>query len=160
MRWAWARSPLEGQQHWQEQVTQLQKQLEFSTVMCQTLLHDQQSLSCLLQSLLSTPYSVIPSNVGSPQVHMVMHQLNQCYTQLAWQQNNAQRLKQLLNDLLLQQQQQQQQSQPAQRAPPRLPRHLRPALPHPARRCGPARTGRLLPVSPSLRVGVQPLVRP
>ncbi|KAJ8335928.1 hypothetical protein SKAU_G00392700 [Synaphobranchus kaupii] len=121
MRWAWARSPLEGQQHWQEQVTQLQKQLDFSSTMCQTLLHDQQSLSCLLQSLLSTPYSVVPSNVGSPQVHLVMHQLNQCYSQLAWQQNNVQRLKHLLNDLLLQQQQQQQQ-QPER--PPRLPRRL------------------------------------
>ncbi|KAJ8281258.1 hypothetical protein GJAV_G00065460 [Gymnothorax javanicus] len=108
VRRAWERPPVDAQQHWQEQVAQLQRQLEFSTGMCQTLLQDQQSLSCLLQSLLSTPYSVIPSNVGSPQVHLVMHQLNQCYTQLAWQQNNVQRLKQLLNDLL------QQQSHPAQ----------------------------------------------
>ncbi|KAG9335981.1 hypothetical protein JZ751_003380 [Albula glossodonta] len=107
VRWAWQRSSQDDRQHWQEQVAQLQKQLEFSTNMCQTLLQDQQSLSCLLQSLLSTPYSVIPSNVGSPQVHLVMHQLNQCYTQLAWQQNNVQRLKQLLNDLLRQQQQSQ-----------------------------------------------------
>ncbi|XP_061100859.1 pericentriolar material 1 protein isoform X1 [Conger conger] len=118
MHWAWARSPPEVQQHWQDQVTQLHKQLQFSTSMCQTLLHDQQSLSCLLQSLLSTPYSVIPSNVGSPQVHLVMHQLNQCYTQLAWQQNNVQRLKQLLNELLLQQQQAQPGQQSARPASP------------------------------------------
>ncbi|XP_036372444.1 pericentriolar material 1 protein-like [Megalops cyprinoides] len=98
------RPSLEGTRRWQEQVNQLQAQLEFSTNMCQTLLQDQQSLSCLLQSLLSSPYSLIPNNVGSPQVHLIMHQLNQCYTQLAWQQNNVQRLKQLLNDLLRQQQ--------------------------------------------------------
>ncbi|XP_064191050.1 pericentriolar material 1 protein isoform X3 [Anguilla rostrata] len=161
MRWAWARSPLEGQQHWQEQVTQLQKQLEFSTVMCQTLLHDQQSLSCLLQSLLSTPYSVIPSNVGSPQVHMVMHQLNQCYTQLAWQQNNAQRLKQLLNDLLLQQQQQQQQCQPAQqRGRPASPGTFAPPFPIPPGAVGlPGLAG----FSPSLLpsgLGFSPLFAP
>ncbi|KAG7458667.1 hypothetical protein MATL_G00222940 [Megalops atlanticus] len=106
LRWGSERPPLEGTRHWQEQVNQLQAQLEFSTSMCQTLLQDQQSLSCLLQSLLSSPYSLIPNNVGSPQVHLVMHQLNQCYTQLAWQQNNVQRLKQLLNDLLRQQQSQ------------------------------------------------------
>lgn len=51
----------------------------------------QQTLSCLLQTLLTGPYSVMPSNVASPQVHLIMHQLNQCYTQLTWQQNNVQR---------------------------------------------------------------------
>ena len=50
-----------------------------------------QTLSCLLQTLLTGPYSVMPSNVASPQVHLIMHQLNQCYTQLTWQQNNVQR---------------------------------------------------------------------
>lgn len=50
-----------------------------------------QTLSCLLQTLLTSPYSVMPSSVASPQVHLIMHQLNQCYTQLTWQQNNVQR---------------------------------------------------------------------
>ncbi|XP_053086787.1 pericentriolar material 1 protein isoform X3 [Pangasianodon hypophthalmus] len=93
--------------HWQEQTTQLQRQLDFSTAMCQMLLQDQQTLSCMLQSMLTAPYNVLPNNLGSPQVPLIMHQLNQCYTQLAWQQNNVNRLKQTLNDLLRQQQQQQ-----------------------------------------------------
>lgn len=45
----------------------------------------------MLQTLLTGQYSVLPNNLSSPQVHLVMHQLNQCYTQLAWQQNNVQR---------------------------------------------------------------------
>uniref|UniRef100_A0A3P8UI04 Pericentriolar material 1 n=1 Tax=Cynoglossus semilaevis TaxID=244447 RepID=A0A3P8UI04_CYNSE len=97
---------------WQEQVSQLQRQLDFSTSMCQTLLQDQQNLSYMLQTLLTGHYSMLPNNLSSPQVQLVMHQLNQCYTQLTWQQNNVQRLKQVLNDLIRQQQQQQQQQQP------------------------------------------------
>lgn len=50
-----------------------------------------QTLSYMLQTLLMGQYSVLPNNLSSPQVHLVMHQLNQCYTQLAWQQNNVQR---------------------------------------------------------------------
>ncbi|TKS68424.1 Pericentriolar material 1 protein [Collichthys lucidus] len=103
LRWASELSFSEGSCHWQEQVSQLQRQLDFSTSMCQTLLQDQQTLSYMLQTLLTGQYSMLPNNLGSPQVHLVMHQLNQCYTQLAWQQNNVQRLKQVLNDLLQQQ---------------------------------------------------------
>ncbi|KAJ4944231.1 hypothetical protein JOQ06_012776 [Pogonophryne albipinna] len=100
LRWASELSFAEGSSQWQEQVSQLQRQLDFSTSMCQTLLQDQQTLSYMLQTLLTGQYSVFPNNVSSPQVHLIMHQLNQSYTQLAWQQNNAQRLKQVLNDLL------------------------------------------------------------
>ncbi|XP_051559896.1 pericentriolar material 1 protein-like isoform X5 [Myxocyprinus asiaticus] len=109
LRWAADLSLSEGTApaHWQEQITHLQKQLDFSTTMCQTLLQDQQTLSYMLQTLLTGPCGVIPSNVTSPQVPLIMHQLNQCYTQLAWQQNNVNRLKQALNDLLRQQQQNQ-----------------------------------------------------
>ncbi|KAF0037180.1 hypothetical protein F2P81_010054 [Scophthalmus maximus] len=71
----------------------------------------EQTLSYMLQTLLTGQYSVLPNNMSSPQVHLLMHQLNQCYTQLAWQQTNVQRLKQVLSDLLRQQQQQQQQQQ-------------------------------------------------
>ncbi|XP_078534232.1 pericentriolar material 1 protein isoform X2 [Lissotriton helveticus] len=106
-RWVSELSYVEEKEHWQEQINQLKKQLEFSTNICQTLMQDQQTLSYLLQSLLTSPYSVMPSNVGSPQVHLIMHQLNQCYTQLTWQQNNVQRLKQMLNDLMRQQQEHQ-----------------------------------------------------
>ncbi|XP_034543216.1 pericentriolar material 1 protein isoform X3 [Notolabrus celidotus] len=113
LRWASELSFAEGSSHWQEQVSQLQRQLDFSTSMCQTLLQDQQSLSYMLQTLLTGQYSLLPNNVSSPQVHLVMHQLNQCYTQLTWQQNNVQRIKQVLNDLLRQQQQQQQTSSSA-----------------------------------------------
>ncbi|XP_038568974.1 pericentriolar material 1 protein isoform X3 [Micropterus salmoides] len=107
LRWASELSFTEGSCHWQEQVSQLQRQLDFSTSMCQTLLQDQQTLSYMLQTLLTGQYSVLPNNLSSPQVHLVMHQLNQCYTQLTWQQNNVQRLKQVLNDLIRQQQHQQ-----------------------------------------------------
>ncbi|XP_035985516.1 LOW QUALITY PROTEIN: pericentriolar material 1 protein [Fundulus heteroclitus] len=110
LRWASELSFAEGTCQWQEQINQLQRQLDFSTSMCQTLLQDQQTLSYMLQTLLTGHYGVLPNNVSSPQVHLVMHQLNQCYTQLAWQQNNVQRLKQVLNDLIQQQQQQQQPS--------------------------------------------------
>ncbi|XDV14781.1 hypothetical protein PO909_014973 [Leuciscus waleckii] len=108
LRWAADLSLSEGAApaHWQEQITHLQKQLNFSTTMCQTLLQDQQTLSYMLQALLTGPYGVVPNNVTSPQVPLIMHQLNQCYTQLAWQQNNVNRLKQVLNDLLQQQQSQ------------------------------------------------------
>ncbi|XP_014875710.1 pericentriolar material 1 protein isoform X5 [Poecilia latipinna] len=113
LRWASELSFAEGSIHWQEQINQLQRQLDFSTSMCHTLLQDQQTLSYMLQTLLTGQYSVLPNNVSSPQVHLVMHQLNQCYTQLAWQQSNVQRLKQVLNDLIRQQQQQQQQPSPS-----------------------------------------------
>ncbi|XP_070972191.1 pericentriolar material 1 protein-like isoform X11 [Oncorhynchus clarkii lewisi] len=114
LRWAAELSFKEGSgtgstlasHHWQEQVGTLQRQLDFSTSMCQTLLQDQQMLSYMLQTLLTGPYNALPNNLSSPQVHLVMHQLSQCYTQLAWQQNNAERLKLVLSDLLRQQQQQ------------------------------------------------------
>ncbi|XP_029356962.1 pericentriolar material 1 protein [Echeneis naucrates] len=112
LRWASELSFAEGSNHWQEQVSQLHRQLDFSTSMCQTLLQDQQTLSYMLQTMLTGQYSVLPNNLSSPQVQMVMHQLNQCYTLLAWQQNNVQRLKQVLGDLLWQQQQLQQQQPP------------------------------------------------
>ncbi|XP_043402075.1 pericentriolar material 1 protein isoform X16 [Chelonia mydas] len=108
LKWMSELSYVEEKEQWQEQINQLKKQLEFSVRICQTLMQDQQTLSCLLQTLLTGPYSVMPSNVASPQVHLIMHQLNQCYTQLTWQQNNVQRLKQMLNDLMYQQEQQQQ----------------------------------------------------
>ncbi|XP_019336846.1 pericentriolar material 1 protein isoform X6 [Alligator mississippiensis] len=111
LRWMSELSYVEEKEQWQEQINQLKKQLEFSINICQTLMQDQQTLSCLLQTLLTSPYSVMPSNVASPQVHLIMHQLNQCYTQLTWQQNNVQRLKQMLNDLMRQQEQQQQKPQ-------------------------------------------------
>uniref|UniRef100_A0A3P8RDC1 Pericentriolar material 1 protein C-terminal domain-containing protein n=1 Tax=Astatotilapia calliptera TaxID=8154 RepID=A0A3P8RDC1_ASTCA len=104
LRWASELSFTEGSYHWQEQVSQLQRQLDYSTSMCQTLLQDQQTLSYMLQTLLTGQYSMLPNNLSSPQVQLIMHQLHQCYTQLAWQQNNIQRLKQVLNDLLHQQQ--------------------------------------------------------
>ncbi|NWX20618.1 PCM1 protein, partial [Aegotheles bennettii] len=106
VRWMPELSYVEEKEQWQEQINQLKKQHEFSVSICQTLIQDQQTLSCLLQTLLTGPYSMIPSNVASPQVHLIMHQLNQCYTQLTWQQNNVQRLKQMLNDLMHQQEQQ------------------------------------------------------
>ncbi|XP_037545863.1 pericentriolar material 1 protein isoform X2 [Nematolebias whitei] len=103
--WPFESSFVDSTPHWQEQISQLQRQLDFSTSMCQTLLQDQQTLSYMLQTLLTGQYSVLPNNLSSPQVQLVMHQLNQCYTQLTWQQNNVQRLKQVLNDLIRQQQQ-------------------------------------------------------
>ncbi|XP_043102010.1 pericentriolar material 1 protein isoform X5 [Puntigrus tetrazona] len=108
LRWAADLSLSEGSApaHWQEQITHLQKQLNFSTTMCQTLLQDQQTLSYMLQAVLTGPYGVVSNTVTSPQIPLIMHQLNQCYTQLAWQQNNVNRLKQVLNDLLRQQQSQ------------------------------------------------------
>uniref|UniRef100_K9IPE1 Putative pericentriolar material 1 protein n=1 Tax=Desmodus rotundus TaxID=9430 RepID=K9IPE1_DESRO len=105
LRWVSELSYVEEKEQWQEQINQLKKQLDFSVSICQTLMQDQQALSCLLQTLLTGPYSVMPSNVASPQVHLIMHQLNQCYTQLTWQQNNVQRLKQMLNELMRQQNQ-------------------------------------------------------
>ncbi|XP_048365372.1 pericentriolar material 1 protein isoform X3 [Sphaerodactylus townsendi] len=126
-RWMSELSYVEEKEQWQEQINQLKKQLEFSVNICQTLMQDQQTLSCLLQTLLTGPYSVMPSNVASPQVHLIMHQLNQCYTQLTWQQNNVQRLKQMLNELMCQQEQQQKQERTpkkersSSRAPPPSP---------------------------------------
>ncbi|XP_044616359.2 pericentriolar material 1 protein isoform X22 [Equus asinus] len=105
LRWVSELSYVEEKEQWQEQINQLKKQLDFSVNICQTLMQDQQTLSCLLQTLLTGPYSVMPSNVACPQVHLIMHQLNQCYTQLTWQQNNVQRLKQMLNELMRQQNQ-------------------------------------------------------
>ncbi|KGL79488.1 Pericentriolar material 1 protein, partial [Tinamus guttatus] len=107
LRWVSELSYVEEKEQWQEQINQLKKQLEFSVSICQTLMQDQQTLSCLLQTLLTGPCSMMPSNLASPQVHLIMHQLNQCYTQLTWQQNNVQRLKQMLNDLMRQQEEQQ-----------------------------------------------------
>uniref|UniRef100_A0A665TA28 Pericentriolar material 1 n=1 Tax=Echeneis naucrates TaxID=173247 RepID=A0A665TA28_ECHNA len=69
LRWASELSFAEGSNHWQEQVSQLHRQLDFSTSMCQTVYWTGQ-------------YSVLPNNLSSPQVQMVMHQLNQCYTLL------------------------------------------------------------------------------
>ncbi|NXM32289.1 PCM1 protein, partial [Oxyruncus cristatus] len=106
LRWISELSYVEEKEQWQEQINQLKKQHEFSVSICQTLMQDQQTLSCLLQTLLTGPYSMMPNNVASSQVHLIMHQLNQCYTQLTWQQNNVQRLKQMLNDLMHQQEQQ------------------------------------------------------
>uniref|UniRef100_A0A6I8T1H3 Pericentriolar material 1 n=1 Tax=Xenopus tropicalis TaxID=8364 RepID=A0A6I8T1H3_XENTR len=104
-RWMSELSHVEEKEHWQGQIDQIKKQLDYSTNICQTLMRDQQTLSYLLQSMITSPYSVLPSNVGAPQVQLIMHQLNQCYTQLNWQQSNVLRLKQMLNDLLAQQQQ-------------------------------------------------------
>ncbi|XP_017659601.1 PREDICTED: pericentriolar material 1 protein isoform X20 [Lepidothrix coronata] len=106
LRWISELSYVEEKEQWQEQINQLKKQYEFSVSICQTLMQDQQTLSCLLQTLLTGPYSMMPHNVASSQVHLIMHQLNQCYTQLTWQQNNVQRLKQMLSDLMRQQEQQ------------------------------------------------------
>ncbi|NXM19798.1 PCM1 protein, partial [Ploceus nigricollis] len=105
-RWMSELSYVEEKERWQEQINQLKKQHEFSVSICQTLMQDQQTLSCLLQTLLTGPYSMMPNNVASSQIHLIMHQLNQCYTQLNWQQNNVQRLKQMLSDLMQQQEQQ------------------------------------------------------
>ncbi|KAM6400946.1 pericentriolar material 1 protein isoform 5-T5 [Pluvialis apricaria] len=107
LRWVSELSYVEEKEQWQEQINQLKKQHEFSVSICQTLMQDQQTLSCLLQTLLTGPYSMMPNNAASSQVHLIMHQLNQCYTQLTWQQNNVQRLKQMLNDLMRQQEEQQ-----------------------------------------------------
>ncbi|NWX46917.1 PCM1 protein, partial [Steatornis caripensis] len=112
LRWMSELSYVEEKEQWQEQINQLKKQHEFSVSICQTLMQDQQTLSCLLQTLLTGPYSMMPNNVASSQVHLIMHQLNQCYTQLTWQQNNVQRLKQMLNDLMRQQEEQQCQEKP------------------------------------------------
>ncbi|NXL79546.1 PCM1 protein, partial [Leptocoma aspasia] len=113
-RWMSELSYVEEKEQWQEQINQLKKQHEFSVSICQTLMQDQQTLSCLLQTLLTGPYSMMPNNVASSQIHLIMHQLNQCYTQLTWQQNNVQRLKQMLSDLM-QQQEQQSQEKPSRK---------------------------------------------
>ncbi|NXA29974.1 PCM1 protein, partial [Ibidorhyncha struthersii] len=115
LRWMSELSYVEEKEQWQEQINQLKKQHEFSVSICQTLMQDQQTLSCLLQTLFTGPYSMMPNNVASSQVHLIMHQLNQCYTQLTWQQNNVQRLKQMLNDLMHQQEEQQCQEKPSRK---------------------------------------------
>ncbi|NXQ86376.1 PCM1 protein, partial [Nyctibius grandis] len=115
LRWMSEVSYVEEKEQWQEQINQLKKQHEFSVSICQTLMQDQQTLSCLLQTLLTGPYSMMPNNVASSQVHLIMHQLNQCYTQLTWQQNNIQRLKQMLNDLTRQQEEQQCKEKPSRK---------------------------------------------
>ncbi|XP_030116923.4 pericentriolar material 1 protein isoform X13 [Taeniopygia guttata] len=104
-RWMSEFSYVEEKERWQEQINQLKKQHEFSVSICQTLMQDQQTLSCLLQTLLTGPYNMMPNNLASSQINLIMHQLNQCYTQLNWQQNNVQRLKQMLSDLMQQQEQ-------------------------------------------------------
>ncbi|XP_072192811.1 pericentriolar material 1 protein isoform X19 [Excalfactoria chinensis] len=114
-RWISELSYVEEKEQWQEQINQLKKQLEFSVSICQTLMQDQQTLSCFLQTLLAGPYNMMPNNIASSQVHLIMHQLNQCYTQLSWQQNNVQRLRQMLNDLMHQQEQQQCQEKPSRK---------------------------------------------
>ncbi|NXN96332.1 PCM1 protein, partial [Rhinopomastus cyanomelas] len=106
VRWMSELSYVEEKEQWQEQINQLKKQHEFSVSICQTLMQDQQTLSCLLQTLLTGPCSTMPNIVASSQIHLIMHQLNQCYIQLTWQQNNVQRLKQMLNDFMGQQEQQ------------------------------------------------------
>ncbi|NXJ95626.1 PCM1 protein, partial [Corythaixoides concolor] len=127
LRWMSELSYVEEKEQWQEQINQLKKQHEFSVSICQTLMQDQQTLSCLLQTLLTGPYSMMPNNVASSQVHLIMHQLNQCYTQLTWQQSNVQRLKQMLNDLMRQHEEQQCQEKPSRKerassaAPPPSP---------------------------------------
>ncbi|KFO82713.1 Pericentriolar material 1 protein, partial [Cuculus canorus] len=115
LRWMSELSYVEEKEQWQEQINQLKKQYEFSVSVCQTLMQDQQTLSCLLQTLLTGQYSMMPNNIASSQVHLIMHQLNQCYTQLTWQQNNVQRLKQMLNDLMHQQEEQQCQEKPSRK---------------------------------------------
>uniref|UniRef100_A0A674GR70 Pericentriolar material 1 protein n=1 Tax=Taeniopygia guttata TaxID=59729 RepID=A0A674GR70_TAEGU len=104
-RWMSEFPYVEEKERWQEQINQLKKQHEFSVSICQTLMQDQQTLSCLLQTLLTGPYNMMPNNLASSQINLIMHQLNQCYTQLNWQQNNVQRLKQMLSDLMQQQEQ-------------------------------------------------------
>uniref|UniRef100_A0A8C6X9V4 Pericentriolar material 1 n=1 Tax=Naja naja TaxID=35670 RepID=A0A8C6X9V4_NAJNA len=126
-RWMSELSYVEEKEQWQEQINQLKKHLEFSVSVCQTLMQDQQMLSCLLQTLLTGPYSVMPGNVASPQVHLIMHQLNQCYAQLTWQQNNVQRLKQMLNNLMRQQEKQQART-PKEEKDNRAPPHPSPTM--------------------------------
>ncbi|XP_069712063.1 pericentriolar material 1 protein isoform X3 [Phaenicophaeus curvirostris] len=115
LRWMSELSYVEEKEQWQEQINQLKKQYEFSVSVCQTLMQDQQTLSCLLQTLLTGQCSMMPNNIASSQVHLIMHQLNQCYAQLTWQQNNIQRLKQMLNDLMHQQEEQQCQEKPSRK---------------------------------------------
>ncbi|XP_078459101.1 pericentriolar material 1 protein isoform X5 [Lampetra fluviatilis] len=102
-QWASELSFNEEKQQWQGQMDMLRSQLEFSTSMCQTLLQDQQTLSYLLQSALTGQYSTLPQTVGNPQVHFIMQQLTTCYSQLAVQQSNVQRLQTMLNETMQQQ---------------------------------------------------------
>ena len=44
----------------------------------------------MLQGLLAGQYNALPNNLASPQLPLVMHQLNRGYTQLAWQHNHVQ----------------------------------------------------------------------
>uniref|UniRef100_A0A8C5P7K8 Pericentriolar material 1 n=1 Tax=Leptobrachium leishanense TaxID=445787 RepID=A0A8C5P7K8_9ANUR len=122
LRWMSDLSHVEEKEHWQEQIDNLKKQLDFSMNICQTLMRDQQTLSYMLQSFLANPYNLMPSNVGSSQIQLLTHQLNQCHSQLNWQQNNVLRLRQMLNDVIRQQehlqQDNQQQSDGGNSAPP------------------------------------------
>uniref|UniRef100_S4RUX7 Pericentriolar material 1 protein C-terminal domain-containing protein n=1 Tax=Petromyzon marinus TaxID=7757 RepID=S4RUX7_PETMA len=102
-QWASELSFNEERQQWQGQMDMLRSQLEFSTSMCQTLLQDQQTLSYLLQSALTGQYSTLPQTMGNPQVHFIMQQLTTCYSQLAVQQSNVQRLQTMLNETMQQQ---------------------------------------------------------
>uniref|UniRef100_A0A8C4YVB9 Pericentriolar material 1 n=1 Tax=Gadus morhua TaxID=8049 RepID=A0A8C4YVB9_GADMO len=87
LRWA---SELSVSEAPREQISQLQKQLDLSSNVYQTLLHDQQTQSYMLQGLLAGQYNALPNNLASPQLPLVMHQLNRGYTQLAWQHNHVQ----------------------------------------------------------------------
>uniref|UniRef100_H0Z9T1 Pericentriolar material 1 protein C-terminal domain-containing protein n=1 Tax=Taeniopygia guttata TaxID=59729 RepID=H0Z9T1_TAEGU len=95
---------VEEKERWQEQINQLKKQHEFSVSICQTLMQDQ-TLSCLLQTLLTGPYNMMPNNLASSQNKSYYASIKPVYTQLNWQQNNVQRLKQMLSDLMQQQEQ-------------------------------------------------------
>ncbi|KAJ3615027.1 hypothetical protein NHX12_018595 [Muraenolepis orangiensis] len=50
--------------------------------------------SNMLQGMLVGQNNPLPNNLACPQLHLVVHQLNQGYTQLAWQHNHVQWLKQ------------------------------------------------------------------
>ncbi|KAG2465555.1 PCM1 protein, partial [Polypterus senegalus] len=114
--WVSDLSFLEEREQCMEQISQIRKQLDFSTKMYQALMQDQQNLSFMLQSMLMSPFNIMSNSTSSPQVQFLMHQLNQCYMQLSWQQNHVQRLKQILDDLV------QQQEEP-QKVEKRRPKH-------------------------------------
>uniref|UniRef100_A0A8C4RM01 Pericentriolar material 1 n=1 Tax=Erpetoichthys calabaricus TaxID=27687 RepID=A0A8C4RM01_ERPCA len=101
--WVSDLSFLEEREQCMEQISQIRKQVDFSTKMYQALMQDQQNLSFMLQSMLMSPFNIMSNSTSSPQVQFLMHQLNQCYMQLSWQQNHVQRLKQILDDLVQQQ---------------------------------------------------------
>ncbi|KAK6290786.1 hypothetical protein J4Q44_G00388150 [Coregonus suidteri] len=69
----------------------------YITRVCHSLGQNQQSVLSL------SPYGISP---GHTQVYLIRNQLNHCCTKLARQQNNIQRMRQFLNDLLHEQQSQ------------------------------------------------------